>query len=185
MTYLTGSSILTGKDFAIHNNSTTYTCSKRNHNDIVKTASAATPLLTKSCNICIITNLNFLNSGKFTHLICNRENPPAEICTLKNSSVLCYRPRNTHANTENIVCLNRFLCILFLNRLHNVRKNIFSIIFFSGNNFPLFKHIALFVKKSHLDRSSTYINSINILCHIVPPFFLLQYFLNTIFSNHR
>ena len=58
MTYLTGSSILTGKDFAIHNNSTTYTCSKRNHNDIVKTASAATPMLTKSCNICIITNGN-------------------------------------------------------------------------------------------------------------------------------
>ena len=108
----------------------TGTQSHKNH--VLIASAAALPVFAQSSNIGIVTGL-YMESGEKRQGFGNVENTPAQIDAFIDNTLTIDRSGNTNAQTQNGLGCDIVLIQIILNRICDVRQDMFSVIFGSTN----------------------------------------------------
>ena len=165
MTNLSSSSMGTGNNSAIQNNSASNTSAKGNHNYIFSSCCRALPGFAESSYVGIITCHRW-KTCQLCQLFGHRFKSPEEIYCTQNLTFIIDRSRNANSHTIDFRLIQLSFFDLIQNCFRNIRKYGLTVILLTRRNFPLFHQNTICLKKSAFYRSTTYVNSKTILSHI-------------------
>ena len=169
MTDLPTGTIRTNQRMSFQDYATAYTCSQRNHDDILLTFSSPKPHLAKGCYIGIISQSDF-QTGQLFHFFFNFLITPSEIRCILHNTHFRHRSRNTDSYSFDLILCNLLFLTKFLYRSGNIRKDRSAFVFCVGWNLPFFQKYTIDLEQSHLHSCSANIYAKTIFHNYSPCF---------------
>ena len=171
MSDLAAGSVASGYDLAVDDNTAADAGSKCYHDNIVVADCSTLPHFTKCCHIGIVSDAH-RKACLPGELFGERYKAPVQIDCYRNIPFFVCRSRHANACTDDLIFIQTFFCNFCINRLCDVRNDIFSVVFSSCLNFPFVQNFSVYVKKSAFYGCSADINSKTIFFHsFCSPFF--------------
>ena len=163
--------MMSGHDLSVNNDTTAYTCSKCYHYHIGGACCSTLPCFSQCRYIGVISGFS-MKACKFFHLSNNILISPVEIYCTCYFSFGVYRSRNTDSDAFHILFGDTLFFHLGIYCCCHIRKNLISIIFFTGGNLPFLNKSTIRAEKSAFYSCSTYIDSKTICSHFLPSLIL-------------
>ena len=150
----------TVENVLVNNNAAANACSESNHYRMLRTLCRTAKCLAESRRICIVCNVNLLDSKAGAKLRRNGEVVKSEIeCRFYNAALYVNRAWGCNANIFNLTLVNIVIFKKTLNKSCHIVHNMSRAARNLGLNRALCNHIHITVANTDSDISATKVNS--------------------------